>query len=761
VGRQAALEELRRLLAQDRTRLLTLTGPGGTGKSRLGIELALEVAPEYRSVWFVDLTTVSESRLVPDAVAQALGVKENARQALKTLLQEFLSEPSLIVLDNFEHVMDAASFVAELLSACPELTIVATSREALSVRSEYVYFVEPLAVPDLERVDDPEVTRNVPSVVLFAERATARRAGFQLHDEVLAAVAEICFRLDGLPLAIELAAGQAAFLSPAAILKRLQARAPLIGHVQRDLPARHQTLQTTVAWSYDLLEPAEQTVFRHCGVFIGGFSASAAESLCGADVLGVLAQLVTKSLIRVVDQFAEEPRFGLLEIIRDYAHDQLERADELTEARSRHAAYYLQLAETLEDSLHGPGTAEALDELAREYGNFRAVFQWASDTDDLVTTLRLAAALYRFWIARGHLTEARGWLETALQRSPAVPAHVRGAALRAAGVMAGIQHDHTHAELFFQESLEVWETLGDVARQAGAHLNLGVVAHVTGQVDGAHAQLERAYELYVAVGDRAGQARAVGSRARLAREQGDLAQARSLVEDALDLFQTVGDDWGFAHALANLGHIKLALADPHGAAAAFRRALEAWRALGNTIDIAECLEGVAAVVLGAQPQLAAQLLGSAEALRQRSGAPVAAVEERRHAELVSRVRSQLRDKSFAVAWHDGRRLSMDKAMRLALRAVPPPTDAPPQAETPPPPDSSSSPPDRASDTSILSAREREIAQLIARGTSNRRIAETLVVSIKTVETHVKHIFRKLNVTARSEVAVWAAQHHLV
>jgi predicted ATPase/DNA-binding CsgD family transcriptional regulator len=748
VGRQEALADLRRLLATDRTRLLTLTGPGGTGKSRLALELALAVGPEYGNVWFVDLTTVPEYHLVPGAIAQAIGVKEGGGQPLKTVLQEFLSEvPTLILLDNFEQVLEAASVVVDLLSACPRLTIVVTSRQPLALRSERVYFVEPLAVPDMERIADQEVTRNVPSVQLFVERAMARRAGFRLHDEALPAVAEICVRLDGLPLAIELAAGQAVFLTPAAILKRLQARAPLIGPVQRDLPARHQTLQASVAWSYELLDPAEQAALRRCGVFNGGFSIAAAARVCGVDVLGVLAQLVTKSLVRMAPEAAQEPRFWLLETVREYALDRLEGAGELGEVRSRHAAYYLELAEMRAGSLRGHGMLAVLDELAREYGNFRAVFKWASEVDDLSTGLRLAGALYRFWSARGHLTEARGWLETALTRSEGVPAGIRGAALRAAGVMAGIQHDHSVATRFFQESLEVWETLNDVAGQAGAHFHLGLIAHVTGQVDEARLRLERAFELFVRVGDRAGQARAVGTQARLAREQGDLVEAAHLAEHALQLFQAVGDDWGSAHALANLGHIKLALHDRTGAEVAFRKALQGWRALGNTLDITECLEGVAAVLVDAQPRRAAQLLGSAEAHRQRSGAPIAAVEQSRYAGLVSRVRSHLRDDTFAAAWQEGRRLSMDKAIDLAQRVEPP--------------GSQTNPRDHALEKGVLSAREREIAELIARGFSNRTIAETLVVSIKTIETHVKHIFSKLNVTGRAEVAVWAERQRLI
>src|SRR5579859_7874195 len=267
-GRETALADVREVLAERQTRLLTLIGAGGTGKSRLALALASQIGAAYTNVWFIDLAAVREAQLVPSAIAQAIGVQESGSKPLRAIFQEVLAgQPSLILLDNFEHLMAAAPFVADLLSDCPELVVVVTSRETLSLRSERVYLVEPLSVPDLNQVDDAESTRQVPSVLLFAERARARRATFRLTDEVLPAVAEICVRLDGLPLAIELAAAQAAVLSVPAILKRMEARAPMLTIARRDLPTRHQTLQATVAWSYDLLEPAEQVVFRTCGVF--------------------------------------------------------------------------------------------------------------------------------------------------------------------------------------------------------------------------------------------------------------------------------------------------------------------------------------------------------------------------------------------------------------------------------------------------------------------------------------------------------------
>jgi predicted ATPase/DNA-binding CsgD family transcriptional regulator len=756
IGRETELVALRAILTQNRSRLLTLTGPGGAGKSRLAVELAYDIGSAYRNVWFVDLTTIREPAQVPGAIAHAVGVHDSGTRPLAERVREALSgEPGLMLLDNFEQVLDAAAFVDDLVAACPNLVAVVTSREALGVRSEHVYLIEPLAVPDAGQLAGRTSARDVPSVMLFEERARARRASFQLTDEALPAVAAICARLDGLPLAIELAAAQASVLTPAVILARLEAGAPRVVAVHRDLPARHQTLKATVAWSYNLLKPVEQMVFRRCAVFSGGFTAEAAAAVCRTavtgpltgegDTLGVLAQLVAKSLVEAGVETSNEPRYRLLGTIRRYAIEQLDLADEVAEARGRHATYFVELSEKLQLSLRGPAMAATLDALARDYGNFRAVFEWAHETGDLTSGLRLANALYRYWVTRGHLGEARGWLETALSRSQTVPTAVRAAALGTGGVLAAMQHDHERATGFFRESLELWETLGETGRVASALLNLGIATYSTGRADEAHRHLERAQELFVAVGDRSGQAKTIASRARIAREQEDLARAVDLAEESLSMFQDVGDLVGTAQQLANVGHIRLALDDRLAAASAFRQALEAWRTLGDTVDVAECLEGVAAVVANAQPRRSAHLLGAAEALRETSGARVAAVDLARYAQLVARVKSHMREDTFVMAWREGRELPVDEAMDLALQ------ENSPQAANAPGDDV----------LGQLSPRERDVAQLIASGRSNREIADALVVSVKTVETHIQHIFGKLNVKARAEIAVWASRHGLI
>jgi non-specific serine/threonine protein kinase len=603
---------------------------------------------------------------------------------------------------------------------------------------------------------DVGTLEQIPSVAMFVERARSRRASFQLTAQNARAVGEVCIRLDGLPLAIELAAAQVAVFSPQAILTRLSSRAPLVLSAPRDLPPRHQTLEATVAWSYDLLDEAQRTVFRNCGVFVGGCTAEAVEAVLGrahhsASTLETLSVLVGKSLLRLqlVDDESDEPRFGMLETLRSYASHQLAARGELQEARRRHAGYYLALAEDAQADLRGGGMATALNRLSLDYANFREVFRWASEVGDLTVGLRLAGSLYRFWLARGHLTEARQWLEPALARGASAAPEIRAVALNAAGVLAGMQHDHVRAVSFFEESLEVWSKLDNHAGLANAHLNLGLVAHNLGDLARAQIAFRRAQDLYSDVGDNSGMGRAVGSLARLAREAGDLASAVELFERCLVLLRAADDQWGVANALANLGQVMLAFGEPAAAREYFRQALDMRVRLGNVLGAAECLEGFAGAAVDDQPRRAVVLLGAAAELRERAGAPVPASEKVRYDQLLERARAQQSEESFAAAWAEGRSLTMEAAIELATQPEPldvqQPTAVPHVA-----PDGRDAPP--------LTRRERQIARLVALGRSNREVAEELVVGVRTVETHLEHIFRKLSVQTRTEVGVWASQH---
>jgi non-specific serine/threonine protein kinase len=746
---------LHALIEQDRARLVTLTGAGGSGKTRLAVELASELSSRFDRAWFVDLSLISGADLVPSAVAQAIGVQEGGSRELVAIVREMLSVGRfLLILDNFEHVLEAGTFVTQLLASSRDLVVAVTSRETLSLRAEHVFVVDPLPTPQRGQLDDIAALRQFPSLQLFEERARAANSNFQMSDDTVPIIAEICLELDGLPLAIELVAAQSRVLSPREILARLVARAPLVTSGPRDIPERHRTLDATVSWSYALLTEPEQGVFRICGVFAGGFSLDAVsavqrEFMNDGDVLATLSQLVSKNLVRVTHHADGTSRYWLLDTIRAYALRRLSEAGELDLAQRAHARHYVEFAEGLQASMRGPGMAKALDRLALEYNNFRLVFQWSTARQELEFGLRLAGALYRFWIARGHLAEARGWLEPALAEGNGAPPRVRALAFNAAGVMAGMQHDHERAVDFFTESLKLWTELGDLDRQAAVSLNLGLVALNLGELEKAEAQFDRAYQLNVQTGDRGGQANALGNRARIARDRGDLQLALELFERCVTLFRELGDDWGTANSLANLGHVFLGLGDTHNAEQAFRESLEIRRALGNVLHIAESLEGLAAVMASDRPRIAVRLLGAAESMRDQSGAPVPADEQVRYSDLVASVRSGLSPTMFRVGWTAGRTLSVNGAVDLAFEQ---PGDEGLTAAAP-----HALAEESTGELDGLSARERDIALLIAQGCSNRQIAERLVLSVKTVETHLKHIFVKLNVRSRAAVAAIASR----
>jgi len=757
-GRERELADVCQLLVSGQHRLVTLTGAGGSGKSRLAGAVSDALSATFgEATFFVDLATVHDLDLVPAAIAQVVGVQESGTTTAGEILLEVLGErPSLVVLDNFEHVRGAALFVEQLVAACPALVLLVTSRETLNLRREQVFEVEPLPVPDLSGPVDIGTLEQIPSVALFIERSRARRSSFQLTEQNARVVAEVCVRVDGLPLAIELAAAQVAVFSPQAILIRLNVRAPLVLRGPEDLPPRHQTLEAIVAWSYDLLDEVERAVFRSCGVFVGGCAPEAVEAvLSGANYTGptleTLAVLVGKSLIRLRlgEDGSDEPRFGMLETLRAYATEQLVARGELAEARRRHADYYVRMAEGAQADLRGAGMAVALNRLSLEYANFREVFRWASEVGDLTVGLRLAGALYRFWLARGHLTEARRWLEPALERSAGVAPAIRGVALNAAGVLAGMQHDHARAVSFFEESLSVWSRLDDHAGLANAHLNLGLVAHNLGDLSRAETEFLQAQDLYTDVGDSSGLGRAMGSLARLAREAGNLERAVELFEGCLVLLRAANDEWAVANALANLGHVMLAFGQPTRAHEYFRQALEVRVQLGNVLGVAECLEGFAGAVVDDEPRRAVMLLGAAAELRERAGAPVPASEQARYDQLLEHARRQQSEETFAAEWAAARTLTMEAAIELGTQAEPSPLE-PTAADARVDVDD-----DRGGQ---LTRRERQIARLVALGRSNREVADELVVGVRTVETHLEHIFRKLEVQTRTQVGVWASQH---
>ena len=464
IGRERDVEMVCGLLRRDGVRLVTLTGVGGSGKTRLGLQVAADLFDDFADgVFLANLAPISDPALVLQTVAHTLGVREAEGQQLQERLRDFLRDKRLLLLlDNFEQVVEAASFVAELLAACPALKVLVTSRTRLHLRGEHEVPVSPLALPERGQLPPLALLSQYAAVALFIQRAVEVKPDFAVTNENAPAVAEICMRLDGLPLALELAAARVKLLSPQAILSRLEHSLRLLTGGPRDLPARQQTLRDTIAWSYDLLAQDERTLFRRLAVFAGGCTLHAAEAVCNGagepalDVLEGLAALVDKSLMQRLGPNDDEPRFGMLETIREFAWEQPEARREASPMRRQHAAFYLQIAEATDAQAEGVGWPRLLERMDRELDILRAALTWSAETPDRAELgLRLAAALNPFWEGRGYWTEGRSWLERLLDQAHAAEAPVLAAALMSAGNLAFFQGDMAAARAYLERSLEI------------------------------------------------------------------------------------------------------------------------------------------------------------------------------------------------------------------------------------------------------------------------------------------------------------------
>src|SRR5581483_7800830 len=583
-------------------------------------------------------------------------------------LTSYLKEKRLLlVLDNFEQVLPAAPQVADLLMGCPCLTILVTSRAVLRLRAEHEYEVPPLDVPAPERVTSADALSQYAAVTLFAQRAVAVRSDFRVTDENAPAVVEICRRLDGLPLAIELAAARTRLLLPQALLARLERRLPLLTGGARDLPARHQTLRDAITWSYDLLTPAEQALFRRVAIFVGGCTVAAVQKVCdpghdlGIDVLDGLASLVDKSLLRLEDGPDGEPRFGMLETIREYGLECLETSAEFEEVRRCHAWYYVGVAETTWSELHGPNQVACLNRLEAEHDNLRAALVWyRASSDDPEAGLRLAGALYQFWWRRGHLSEGREWLQVVLSQAPARSCAARARALNAAGVLARAQGDYTFAWSCFDQSLAIFREQGNRWGVANAFHNLASIAGHHGDYTRADTLLEQSLAVWRELGDQWGIAMSLSYRGEVARSRGDYRRAEmlwqenlalsrgrgdtwavasalndlglvadhkgdyeraaALLTESVTLYRTLADQWGTTRALIGLGRVARHEGDYCRASQLLREALLFSDDLSNRGAIARCLEELAGIAAEQrQAHRAALLFGASEALREATG----------------------------------------------------------------------------------------------------------------------------------------------
>jgi predicted ATPase/DNA-binding XRE family transcriptional regulator len=669
IDRERELAALVSLLGDGAIRLVTLTGAGGSGKTRLALEVGARLRRAFADgAAFIDLAPVRDAALVIPTIASAIGVRERAGQPLlDTLAGVLAANEVVLVLDNCEQVLGAAPDIAALLAASPRVVVLATSREPLRVRGERVFPLSPLPLPadDLPALE--ELAR-VPAVALFVERAAASQGDFALTPDNAAAVAAICRRLDGLPLAIELAAARARVLPPQAMLARLEQRLPFLTGGARDAPPRQRTMRDAIAWSYDLLAPQDQALFRRLGVFVGGWTLEGAEAVDsgrdGLDVLAGLETLIAANLVQVVEEAGGARRFGMLETIREFASERLVESGEEASLKLAHAAYYSGLAERAKPHLYAASQRSWLRRLEAEHSNFRAALD-AQAAGDPEHHLRLAANLGFFWFVHTHVAEGRAQLERALSRV-AAPSRHRAGALKDLGALALAQGDLAAADVWLRKSEELARALDAPEVRWEALFLQGAVAAEQGDLARAIRRYESALTVVRALNDTQAIGVVLTDLSDVAYRRGDLQAAEQCDEEAVALLQTIGDEFMLSQVFANIGQVALARGDTVGAIMAYEEAL----ALGLGIDapwlIANGLAGFAAVATArGQDEEAAQLLGATDAAREASNRP-RLPHYVLHCRTIKAVRAALSEAEFVAAWDAGHALPTEGAIRLPL-----------------------------------------------------------------------------------------------
>jgi predicted ATPase/class 3 adenylate cyclase len=671
LGREREVREIVSLLENGNVRLLTLIGPPGVGKTRLALQAAAEALDAFPDgVAFVPLAPLADPALVPAAIAAAVGVREAGGVPLTEVMAAYLRDKRLLlVLDNFEHLLSAAPLVAELLAASPRLVVLATSRAPLRLRAEREWEVPTLAIPDTSHLPSGEALLEYAAVRLFVERAVAARADFALTADNAEAVAGICVRLEGLPLAIELAAARIRLFSPAALLARLEKRLPLLTGGARDAPDRQRTLRDAIAWSHDLLDQEEQTLFRRLAVFAGGASFAAVETVANPggelDVFAGLASLVEASLLREEVGGQGEPRVSMFEVIREFGSEQLAASGEEEAVRRDHAAWCLAFAEQTGPSADGPDAAASLEALEREHANLRAALAWLAERGDGGRLVRLAGALWPFWREHTYYREGRRWLELALALGAEAPAADRLQALKGAGAMAWYQTDVAATRTWLSEALALARELGDRRSEGLLLSSLSTQATEAGDLDGALAYDEEALAIARSADDPEPAIHALHNLAHTEWVRGDGASAMRRLEEALALARGHGVGWIVPSILNGMGTIIAERGDHARAAEAFREGLALGRSRGNSGDVVDAMEGLARLGAAGEAK-AARLFGAAARLRDEIGAPLTPTERAYLDPVMSALEEALGAEEFAAAWAAGRALSPEQAIAEAL-----------------------------------------------------------------------------------------------
>ena len=683
IGREREVAAMRALLQRDDVRLVTLTGPGGTGKTRLALQTAADLLDVFADgVFFVNLAPVSDPSRTTATIAQALGVREATGQPLLEILKDYLRDKDLLLmLDNFEQVLEAAPVVAELLAAAPRLQVMVTSRTVLRLRGEHEFPVSPLAFPDPARLPPLKTLSQYAAVALFIQRAQETRPNFAVTNENALAVAEICHRLDGLPLALELAAARVKILTPQAMLPRLGHRLKLLTGGPRDLPARQQTLRAAIAWSQDLLSPDEQTLFRRLAMFAGGCMLEAAEAVCDVesdleiDVLDGVTSLVDKSLLRREDGADGEPRFAMLATIREYAREQLTASGEEEAVARRHAGFFVTLAETADRELPGASRDAWLRRLDAERDNLRAALAWSrAAADGGETELRLAGALARYWTSQGYLDEGWDWLAHTLGRSAATartPARAR--ALFGLGWLARNDSDYAMAHPLLEESAAIWQEVGDDSRRAYALLALANIQLAQGDPAAARAFVAEALALFQRVGDHSDRGWALLTLGQAESAAGDDRAARAAYEASAAELRAVDNTSMLAMVQRLRGYLEQRQGDVGRALMLFAESLTLNQRTSEERAVAACLAALGGLATAqGQHELAVRLLAAAAARLDAAGATrLLRVDQDVYERSLAASRAALSEEAFEAAWAAGRALAPERAIAEALEVAAP------------------------------------------------------------------------------------------
>lgn len=761
VGRTHEVSIVRQLLDQPDCRLVTLTGPGGVGKTRLALQTAYEVQDSGYAVAFLPLDAVDDATLVGPAIAKILDIRYTGDHPPVARLASVIgSRRLLLVVDGFEQVTTAALLLVDLLQRCPNLKALVTSRVRLRVSGEHVYDVPTLAFPDLEQVSALNEIAGHDAIRLFVTRAQATNARFELTVKNMRSVAVICQRLEGFPLAIELAAAQTRTFDPHALLTRLDHRLGFLTGGPRDQPTRLQTMRAAIGWSYDLLSNEEQQCFRAISVFAGSFTIDAAAAIGSVpwetdpdsqlgqksldDVLNALDALVDRSLLQPLPSLANEPRFTMLDILREFGQEALARHGELSAVQENHAAHWLSFAEYAGAMLTSPDQGLWLDLLEAAHADLRTALTWFVDKGRAEAVLRIGTSIWWFWAIRGHWAEGRSWLLTGIEPGSVSPS-LRARACFALGSIMAVQGDLGESVAFATEALDGQLTEGDASRTAQAHLLLGRIRRRMGDSVEARRHFTEASSIFGELDDKRWIASAIHNLGLVAYDDGDYAQAVAYFEEALELWTDLGYDWGLASCIpGHLADIARVQHDDTRALPLYLEALERNRDQGDRSEVAGLLLGIALVTASRDPVAAAHMLGAAHVLREMLGAHLTSREAEDDRIATHLLRSSLGDEQYAQAIHTGASAALTEILAeselLVARIV---ADRDRVEITP------------GATARELSVRELDVLQRVAEGLTDKEIGHELGISRRTVSKHVEMILTKLAVSSRTAAATTA------